>query len=86
MSRTIALWPLLLLTACSPKPQPAETGPAAAPPAAAGVANPASVYCIEQGGTVEMREGPGGTAGYCRLPDGRVVEEWELYRTTHPQP
>ena len=54
-------------------------------PAASGIANPASVYCTEQGGKLEMREGAGGTAGYCHLPDGRVLEEWELYRATHPQ-
>ncbi|WP_301090637.1 DUF333 domain-containing protein [Sphingomonas sp.] len=45
------------------------------------MANPASVYCIEQGGRSEVREGPDGQTGYCHLPDGRVVEEWELYRS-----
>jgi hypothetical protein len=67
------------------KTPPAATAPATTP-ATSGIANPASVYCTEQGGKLEMREGTGGTAGYCHLPDGRVVEEWELYRTTHPQP
>ncbi len=45
-----------------------------------GMANPASVYCGEQGGTVEIRKGEGGESGYCHLPDGRVVEEWAFYR------
>lgn len=45
-----------------------------------GMANPASVYCVEQGGTVEIREGPNGQTGYCHLPDGSIVEEWELFR------
>lgn len=45
-----------------------------------GMANPASVYCEEQGGRVEMRAGPNAQTGYCHMPDGRVVEEWELFR------
>lgn len=45
-----------------------------------GLANPASGYCLKQKGRLEMREGPGGTTGYCHLPNGRVVEEWRLYR------
>lgn len=49
-------------------------------PARVGLANPASGYCIRQKGRLEMREGPGGTTGYCHLPDGRTVEEWQLYR------
>jgi putative hemolysin len=29
---------------------------------------------------VELRSEPNGTVGYCHLPDGRVVEEWALFR------
>ncbi len=47
---------------------------------AVGMANPASVYCEQQGGRVEIRDGSEGQLGYCHLPDGRVVEEWELFR------
>lgn len=39
-------------------------------------ANPASVYCQEIGGTVELK----GQIGICHLPDGRSCEEWPLYR------
>lgn len=49
----------------------------------AGLANPASQYCVSLGGTVEMRQTADGTVGDCHLPDGRVVEEWELYRADH---
>jgi putative hemolysin len=42
--------------------------------------NPASAYCVEQGGTVELVDEAGGTVGYCNLPDGTRVEEWEYYR------
>lgn len=48
------------------------------------MANPASVYCEEQGGTVEMVEEADGTVGYCNLPDGTRIEEWEYYRQANP--
>ena len=51
------------------------------PDKSAGLPNPASVYCTEHGGTLEIRRGPDGETGYCHLADGRVVEEWELYRS-----
>lgn len=50
-------------------------------PQSVGMPNPASVYCQEQGGTLEIRRGPEGQTGYCHLPDGRVIEEWELFRS-----
>jgi len=47
----------------------------------AGVPNPASVHCIEQGGTLEIRRQPdGGEVGYCLFPDGSECEEWALFR------
>ncbi|MCG3863661.1 MULTISPECIES: DUF333 domain-containing protein [unclassified Photobacterium] len=45
-----------------------------------GKANPASVYCEEQGGKLEMKQEEKGTVGYCHLADGKVVEEWAFYR------
>lgn len=39
--------------------------------------NPASVYCEEQGGTLEIRTNPDGSqTGYCIFPDGSECEEW----------
>jgi Domain of unknown function (DUF333) len=38
------------------------------------LANPASVFCAQSGGKSEIRKGPRGQYGVCRLPDGRVVE------------
>lgn len=47
-----------------------------------GVANPASVYCEEQGGRVEIdRDDAGNERGMCVLPDGTRVDEWEYFRT-----
>jgi putative hemolysin len=45
-----------------------------------GLANPASAYCEEQGGTSEMREGEDGTTGYCVFDDGSECEEWAFFR------
>ena len=45
-----------------------------------GLANPASEYCVEQGGEVEIVDEADGQVGYCLLPDGRRIEEWEFYR------
>jgi len=45
-----------------------------------GLANPASVFCEEQGGVVEIRDGDGGQYGVCVFPDGSECEEWEFYR------
>lgn len=67
---------LLVLAACE-----AAQEPPAKP--AARVANPASVYCAERGGRLEIVDEPGGQAGFCVLPDGRRVEEWALYREAH---
>lgn len=47
----------------------------------AGIANPASVNCVEtRGGTLEIKDGPNGQIGICHLPDGRACEEWGLFR------
>ena len=44
------------------------------------IANPASVFCVQSGGKSEIRKGSRGQYGVCRLPDGRVVEEWAYFR------
>ncbi len=45
------------------------------------IANPASVYCDEQGGTVDIRtEAGGGEVGYCQFDDGTECEEWSFHR------
>lgn len=64
------------LTAEPPTPtaEPAKTEPTA------GLANPAAVYCEEQGGQVEIRETDEGQVGYCVFPDGSECEEWAFYR------
>jgi putative hemolysin len=50
------------------------------PEGAWALANPASVFCVKSGGKSEIRKGPRGKYGVCRLPNGRVVEEWTYFR------
>ena len=51
-----------------------------APPTPA-LANPASVYCGEQGGTLDIRkDASGGEVGYCQFDDGSECEEWSYFR------
>lgn len=50
------------------------------PQSAWALANPASVFCAKSGGKTEIRKGPRGQYGVCRLPDGRVVDEWAYFR------
>ena len=50
------------------------------PQSAWALANPASVFCAKSGGKTEIRKGPRGQYGVCRLADGRVVDEWAYFR------
>ncbi|MHB1220021.1 MAG: DUF333 domain-containing protein [Alphaproteobacteria bacterium] len=50
-------------------------------PRAVGLANPAATNCARQGGRSEIRKGAsGGQYGVCLFADGRVCEEWALFR------
>jgi len=44
------------------------------------IANPASVYCIENNGTLEMLEEENGTYGLCVFKDNSSCEEWAYFR------
>lgn len=67
-----------LLAACASQPEPAT------PPGAAQMANPASVYCRQLGGKLDIaKDKDGGEVGYCTLPGGERIEEWELFRRDH---
>jgi peptidylprolyl isomerase/FKBP-type peptidyl-prolyl cis-trans isomerase FkpA len=47
----------------------------------AGLANPAAVYCQEQGGISEIKTFKSGQRGFCLFSDGSQCEEWDFYRT-----
>ncbi len=75
MKKTIFLGlALVSLTACSSVQHKDSTPPKIGSP------NPASQYCVEQGGKLEIRNEANGQVGYCHLPNGQVVEEWKLFR------
>ncbi|MEM1535924.1 MAG: DUF333 domain-containing protein [Candidatus Pacearchaeota archaeon] len=44
------------------------------------ISNPASVYCIQNNGTLEIRENEKGQYGVCIFPDGSECEEWAYYK------
>jgi putative hemolysin len=45
-----------------------------------GIANPASTYCEEQGGVLELRtDEEGNVTGYCVFEDGSECEEWAFF-------
>jgi len=71
---------LLALTACTslqvPTPEPDATDIPQA-----GIPNPASVYCKEQGNKHEIRMAADGSQnGICVFPDGSTCDEWAYFR------
>jgi len=47
-----------------------------------GLANPASVYCEKNGGTLDLRSAADGSVqGICVFPDKSECEEWAYYRS-----
>ena len=44
------------------------------------MANPASVYCEEQGGKLEIVENDQGQSGICKFSDGSECDEWAFFR------
>jgi putative hemolysin len=47
----------------------------------ANLPNPASVYCEDQGGTLEIRKDEAGNeTGFCLFPDGSECDEWVFFR------
>ena len=63
----------LILAACAPR------RPTAATPA--GLANPASVYCTQHGGSLQIITAPDGSqSGQCNFPDASSCDEWAYFR------
>jgi len=65
----------------SPPASPSLASPASSPasPGFANMANPASVYCGEQGGTLKIIDTETGELGLCEFAD-YSCEEWVFYR------
>lgn len=49
------------------------------------MANPAAVYCVQQGGELEAVTENEQRLTYCLLPNGDRVEEWDYYRQNHKE-
>jgi len=76
MKKLLAILPLVL-AGCA---QPQST----APTKTIGMANPASVYCQQSGGTRVPVQTPQGVSTQCKLPSGETLDEWALWRRDHP--
>jgi putative hemolysin len=72
---------LIALTACTTPQTQAATEPAATDMPQAGMPNPASVYCEQNGNKLEIRTAADGSQnGVCVFPDGSTCDEWAYYR------
>jgi putative hemolysin len=71
---------LMALTACTAfQVQTLETTGTDIPEA--GMPNPASIYCKQEGNTLEIRTAADGSqSGVCVFPDGGTCDEWAYYR------
>lgn len=68
---SILALPVLALTAC------AAAGP--------DMPNPASRFCQDLGGQSQIRATGQGQQGFCLMPDGRLIDEWDLWRSRNPR-
>ena len=73
---------LMALTACIAPQTQAASEPAATDMPQAGMPNPASVYCEQNGNKHEIPTASDGSQsdGICIFPDGSTCEEWAYYR------
>lgn len=71
MKRIVVAAALTLAAGCAEQPSQHS---------AVGMANPASVYCVKQGGKLAIVKEAAGEVGYCTLPSGERTEEWTLFR------
>ncbi|MGK9171724.1 DUF333 domain-containing protein [Yokenella regensburgei] len=77
MNKTLLML-IFTLTACAAEKE-------APPPPQVGMANPAAEYCLQKGGERVPVQSPQGVRTACKLSNGTVVDEWELWRQDHPQ-
>ena len=69
MKKIITFTILIALTSC------------ASPQTPAGLPNPASAYCEQNGNKLEIRTAPDGSqSGVCVFPNGSACDEWAYYR------
>lgn len=72
---------LMAMTACAAPQTQAAPKPAATDMPQAGMSNPASVYCVQNGNKLEIRTADDGSQnGICIFSDGSTCDEWAYYR------
>jgi len=72
---------LIALTACTASQTQAAAEPATTDISQAGMSNPASVYCEQNGNKLEIRTAADGSQnGICVFADGSACDEWAYYR------
>ena len=71
-----------LLAGCQPASlEETDQTPASSSSEGAGLPNPASAYCLEQGYEHEIRTAADGSqSGVCIFPDGSECDEWAYFR------
>jgi putative hemolysin len=72
---------LMVLTACSAQQTQVVTVNPATDMPQAGMPNPASVYCEQNGNKLEIQTAADGSqSGICVFPDGSTCDEWAFFR------
>ena len=78
---TIGLFLCTTLSACTVLNTQVPTGIPVTDIPDSSIANPASVYCEEQGNKLEIRTADDGSqSGLCVFPDGSTCDEWAYFR------
>lgn len=76
--KKLFIFMMILMAACTAR-QDETNEPAATD--ISNMANPASVYCEENGNTLEIHAAVDGSqSGVCVFPDGRSCDEWAYFR------
>ena len=83
----------LLVAGCTQQTTPVQTQTTkptiivTASPTSAGMPNPASVNCVNLGGTLEIKKDIAGNEyGMCNFSNGTSCEEWALFRNEGCKP
>ena len=81
MKRIITFIIILMALAACIAPQVQATKPAATDMPQAGMPNPASVYCEQNGNKLEIQTASDGSQnGICVFPGGSTCDEWAYFR------
>lgn len=73
----VAIAGMLALAGCANEPDEYEVKDYAS------MANPAAVYCVQQGGELETVSENNQRVTYCVFSEDDRVEQWEYYRNNH---